>query len=156
MEEAKSFGRESHMNKKTIAAGAAAAALAGTIALGGTAMASDCKPGQVKTAYGCGDVTGEVKGEQGESTGITSFVTPAVGVNFRDENGTKTSSGFYPVNGFEYLGKKKAGKNGDGTLILVRQMTKSADGSSVTQSGYGSLYKGWIPVKYTQLPSMFK
>ena len=37
------------MNKKTIAAGAAAAALAGTIALGGTAAADSCKPGQVQT-----------------------------------------------------------------------------------------------------------
>ena len=142
------------MNKKTIAAGAAAVALTGSLAFAGTAAADSCKPGQVKTAYGCGDVTGEIKGEQGKSTGITSFVTPAVGVDFRDENGNKTGSGFYPANAFEYLGKKKHGKNGDGTLILVRQMTKADDGA-VTQSGYGTLYKGWIPVKYTQLPSMF-
>jgi len=142
------------MNKKTIAAGAAAAALAGTIALGGAAAASDCKPGQVKIAGGCGNVTGEIKGEQGRSTGITSFVTPAVGVDFRDENGNKTGSGFYPANAFEYLGKKKHGKNGDGTLILVRQLTRQ-DGPGITQSGYGNLYKGWIPVKYTQAPSMF-
>lgn len=142
------------MNKKTLAAGVAAAALTGSIALGGTAVASDCKPGQVKTSFGCGDVTGEIKGEQGKSTGITSFVTPAVGVDFRDEEGNKTGSGFYPANAFEYLGKKKHGKNGDGTLILVRQLTRADDGT-VTQSGYGTLYKGWIPVKYTQLPSMF-
>lgn len=143
------------MNKKTIAAGAAAAAIAGTIALGGTASATDCKPGQLKTAYGCGDVTGEIKGEQGHPTGTTSFVTPSVGVDFRDELGRKTGSGFYPANGFEYLGRKKHGINGDGTLILVRQMTRAKDGPSVTQSGYGTLYMGWIPVKYTQLPSMF-
>jgi len=143
------------MHKTSIAAGAAAIALTGSLALAGTASADSCKPGQVQTAYGCGDVTGEIKGEQGKSTGITSFVTPAVGVDFRDENGNKTGSGFYPANGFEYLGKKKHGKNGDGTLILVRQMTKSQDGASITQSGYGNLYKGWIPVKYTQLPSMF-
>lgn len=142
------------MNKKTIAAGAAAAALAGTIALGGTAAADSCKPGQVQTAYGCGDVTGEVKGEQGKSTGIRSFVTPAVGVDFRDEDGNKTGSGFYPANSFEYLGKKKQGKNGDGVLILVRQETKQ-DSPTVVQSGYGTIYKGWIPVKYTQIPSMF-
>jgi len=142
------------MNKKTIAAGAAAAALAGTIALGGTAVADDCKPGQVKTAYGCGDVTGEIKGEQGKSTGITSFVTPAVGVDFRDEAGNKTGSGFYPANAFEYLGKKKQGKNGDGTLILVRQLTRD-DPGTVTQSGYGTLYRGWIPEKYTQAPELF-
>lgn len=144
------------MNKKTIAAGAAAAALAGTIAIGGTASASSCPSGQVKTAYGCGTVTGEVKGEQGHPTGTTSFVTPAVGVDFRDEDGNKTGSGFYPANAFEYLGKKKQGKNGDGTLILVRQMTKANDGASITQSGYGNLYKGWIPVKYTQVPEMFE
>lgn len=143
------------MNKKTIAAGAAAVALTGSLAFAGTAAADSCKPGQVKTAYGCGDVTGEIKGEQGKSTGITSFVTPAVGVDFRDEDGNKTGSGFYPANGFEYLGKKKHGKNGDGTLILVRQLTKAQDGNAVTQSGYGTLYKGWIPVKYTQIPSMF-
>lgn len=143
------------MNKKTIAAGAAAAALAGTIALGGVASASGCPSGQVKTAMGCGTVTGEVKGEQGFHTGITSFVTPSVGVDFRDEAGNKTGSGFYPANAFEYLGKKKHGKNGDGTLILVRQLTRADDGS-VTQSGYGSLYKGWIPEKYTQAPEMFE
>jgi len=142
------------MNKKTIAAGAAAAALAGTIALGGTAAADSCKPGQVQTAYGCGDVTGEIKGEQGKPTGIRSFVTPAVGVDFRDEDGNKTGSGFYPANSFEYLGKKKQGKNGDGVLILVRQETKQ-DSPTVVQSGYGTIYKGWIPVKYTQIPSMF-
>jgi hypothetical protein len=142
------------MNKKTIAAGAAAAALAGTIALGGTAAADSCKPGQVQTAYGCGDVTGEIKGEQGSPTGIRSFVTPAVGVDFRDEDGNKTGSGFYPANSFEYLGKKKQGKNGDGVLILVRQETKQ-DSPTVVQSGYGTIYKGWIPVKYTQIPSMF-
>lgn len=143
------------MNKKTIATTAAAAALAGTVALGGVASASSCPSGQVKTAYGCGQVTGEIKGEQGHPTGISSFVTPAVGVDFRDENGNKTGSGFYPANAFEYLGKKKHGKNGDGTLILVRQMTKAQDGASITQSGYGNLYKGWIPAKYTQIPSMF-
>lgn len=142
------------MNKKTIATTAAAAALAGTVALGGAASASSCPSGQVKTAYGCGQVTGEIKGEQGHPTGITSFVTPAVGVDFRDENGNKTGSGFYPANAFEYLGKKKHGKNGDGTLILVRQLTRH-DGPGITQSGYGSLYKGWIPAKYTQAPSMF-
>ncbi|AYD81185.1 hypothetical protein SEA_JUSTBECAUSE_16 [Streptomyces phage JustBecause] len=142
------------MNKKTIAAGAAAAALAGTIALGGTAAADSCKPGQVQTAYGCGDVTGEIKGEQGSPTGIRSFVTPVVGVDFRDEDGNKTGSGFYPANSFEYLGKKKQGKNGDGVLILVRQETKQ-DSPTVVQSGYGTIYKGWIPVKYTQIPSMF-
>lgn len=142
------------MNKKTIAAGAAAAALAGSIAFAGTAAAVDCKPGQVKVMGQCGDVTGEIKGEQGVETGITSFVTPAVGVDFRDESGNKTGSGFYPVNAFEYLGKKKQGKNGDGTLILVRQLTRE-DPGSITQSGYGSLYKGWIPVKYTQAPELF-
>lgn len=143
------------MNKTTIAAGAAAAALAGTIALGGTASASSCPSGQVKTSFGCGTVTGEIKGEQGHPTGIRSFVTPAVGVDFRDEDGNKTGSGFYPANSFEYLGKKKQGKNGDGTLILVRQETKH-DSPTVVQSGYGTLYKGWIPVKYTQAPEMFE
>lgn len=142
------------MNKTSIAAGAAAIALTGSLALAGTASADSCKPGQVKTAYGCGDVTGEIKGEQGKSTGIRSFVTPAVGVDFRDEDGNKTGSGFYPANSFEYLGKKKQGKNGDGVLILVRQETKQ-DSPMVVQSSYGTLYKGWIPVKYTQIPSMF-
>jgi hypothetical protein len=143
------------VNKKTIAAGAAAAALAGTLVMGGTAAASDCKPGQVKIMGQCGDVTGEIKGEQGVETGINSFVTPAVGVDFRDENGNKTGSGFYPVNAFEYLGKKKQGINGDGTLILVRQLTRQ-DPGTVVQSGYGSLYRGWIPVKYTQAPELFE
>jgi hypothetical protein len=157
MEEANpaSEGKKNRMNKKTIAAGAAAAALAGTIALGGSAAASDCKPGQVKIMGQCGNVTGEIKGEQGRHTGISSFVTPTVGVDFRDEAGNKTGSGFYPANAFEYLGRKKQGKNGDGTLILVRQLTKADDGT-VTQSGYGSLYKGWIPVKYTQAPGLFE
>lgn len=144
------------MNKKTIAAGAAAVALTGSLAFAGSAAADSCKPGQVQTSFGCGDVTGEIKGEQGHPTGTTSFVTPSVGVDFRDENGRKTGSGFYPANAFEYLGKKKHGINGDGTLILVRQMTKANDGASIVQSGYGNLYKGWIPVKYTQLPSMFE
>jgi hypothetical protein len=143
------------MNKKTLAAGAAAVALTGSLAFAGTASADSCKPGQVQTAYGCGDVTGEIKGEQGKSTGIRSFVTPAVGVDFRDEDGNKTGSGFYPANSFEYLGKKKHGKNGDGVLILVRQETKQ-DSPTVVQSGYGTLYKGWIPVKYTQAPEMFE
>src|ERR1044072_6938 len=142
------------MNKTSIAAGAAAIALTGSLALAGTASADSCKPGQVKTAYGCGDVTGEIKGEQGKSTGIRSFVTPAVGADFRHEDGHKAGPGFYPANSFEYLGKKKQGKNGDGVLILVRQETKQ-DSPTVVQSGYGTLYKGWIPVKYTQIPSMF-
>lgn len=143
------------MNKKTIAAGAATLALTGSLAFAGTAAASDCKPGQVKVMGQCGDVTGEIKGEQGRETGITSYVTPAVGVDFRDEAGNKTGSGFYPVNLFEYLGKKKHGKNGDGTLILVRQLTRD-DPGTVVQSGYGDLYRGWIPVKYTQAPELFE
>lgn len=147
--------KKRNVNKKTIAAGAATAALAGTLVMGGTAAASDCKPGQVKIMGQCGDVTGEIKGEQGAHTGITSFVTPAVGVDFRNENGVKTGSGFYPANAFEYLGRKKHGINGDGTLILVRQLTRADDGT-VTQSGYGSLYQGWIPVKYTQAPELFE
>lgn len=143
------------MDKKNIAkAAVVATALTGSL-IAGTASASalDCKPGQVKVMGQCGTVTGEDK-RQGRSTGITSFVTPSVGVDFRDNNGNKTGSGFYPANAFEYLGRKMHGKNGDGTLILVRQLTKADDGS-VTQSGYGNLYTGWIPVKYTQIPSMF-
>lgn len=141
------------MNKKTLAAGAAAVALTGTLIAGGTAAASDCPAGQTKTAMGCGTVQNSA--ETGFHTGTTSFVTPAVGVDFRDDSGRKTGSGFYPANAFEYLGKKKHGINGDGTLILVRQMTKKKDGAGITQSGYGSLYRGWIPAKYTQVPSMF-
>jgi hypothetical protein len=79
----------------------------------------------------------------------TSAVTPAVGVDFRDDHGNRTTSGISNRDQFEYLGVQREGKNGDGTLIKVRQLTNG-------RGGWGKLYTGWIPVKYTQLPSMFK
>lgn len=150
------------MNKKTIAAGAAAVAIAGTIGLAGTASAdSQCGPGATAKVHyenrvnpqtgkterakitECPDVV--VSGGQGTSI---SSVTPGVGVDFRDDNGNRTSSGLSNQDQFEYLNAKKPGKNGDGTLIKVKQITKG-------KGGWGSMYIGWIPVKYTQIPSMF-
>lgn len=137
------------MNKKTIAVGAAAAAIAGTIALGGAASAADCPAGQQMTVRGCGTVTTYPDETRSSETGTSSFVTPAVGVDFRDDNGNRTSSGLSNQDQFVWLGGKKPGKNGDGTLIQVKQTTHG-------KGGWGSLYIGWVPLKYVSGPEMFK
>ncbi|MCP9209510.1 hypothetical protein [Streptomyces cucumeris] len=130
------------MNKSTaLKAAAASAVLAGSLAIGApAASAAGCPEGQVKTSMGCGKTS--------KGTNSISSVTPAVGVDFRDASGNRTSSGLSNSDQFEWLGGKMTGKGDDGMLIEVRQVTHD-------MGGWGPLYQGWIPVKYTQLPGMW-
>lgn len=133
-----------------IAAGKFAVAAASTVLAGGAAVginvASDCSAGQEMTAYGCATVTDAPDITRGHGT--VSSVTPSSGVVFRDENGNRTNSGLSPRDKFMYVGQKMQGKGNDGTLILVKQITKGV-------GGWGPLYLAWIPVKYTANPGAF-
>jgi len=124
----------------------AAAVLAGGATLGVNAAVTDCPAGQEMTVVGCAEVTHHPD-ETKWGTGTNSATT--VAVDFRDQNGNRTNSGMGAEDQFEWLGGRKPGKNGDGMLIEVKQTTTG-------KGGWGSLYQGWIPVKYTQIPSMFK
>lgn len=133
------------MNKKTIAAGAAAAAIAGTIALGGVASAADCPAGQEMTQFGCGVVKDYPSDEIGSTE---SGPAPGTGgLIFRDKDGRDLGSGMGENDRFEWNGKKAV--TADGTkLIYVKQVTHG-------HGGWGSLYSGWVRQKFTQIPSMF-
>lgn len=124
---------------------AAGVLVAGGATVGGVSASTHCPPTQVVTGFGCGTVTETVPGET-RGGSITSAVT--VAVDFRDDNGDRTSSGLGAHDQFQYLGAKKQGRNGDGLLIKVRQTTRG-------QGGWGSLYEGWIPARWTQIPGMF-
>lgn len=134
-----------------IAAGKLALAAAGAIVAGGTALgvntAGGCPAGQETTIFGCAKVT-NAPDERGAGYGKVSSVTPSGGVDFRDVNGDRTSSGLSPADRFQYVGQKRKGKNGDGPLILVKQLTHG-------KGGWGPLYLAWIPVKYTADPTSF-
>ena len=123
----------------------AGAVLAGG-AVAGVGATTHCNPGEVLIGGSCGKVTGTMPDET-RGTGVTSAVT--VDVDFRDTNGNRTNSGISTQDQFEWLGGKKQGKGGDGTLIEVKQITHG-------KGGWGPAYKGWIPVKFTQIPGMFK
>lgn len=135
--------------RNALAAGFVTVALAGGLLVAApAALAASCETGRTKEVTITNPVTG--REETGTVTecptgakvgSVIGFVTPAVGVDFRDDNGNRTASGMSPYDQFQYLGQTKAGKNGDGTLIKVRQLTKG-------KGGWGSLYEGWIPVKY--------
>lgn len=134
------------MNKKTIAAGAAAAALAGSIALTGVASAapSSCAPNQVRVASGCGTVT-----EDNDNVGTTES-SPAAGTGgliFRDENGRDLGSGIGEGDRFVWNGEKRT-VNGE-VLIWIKQTTSG-------NGGWGSLYSGWVKAQYTQAPVLFR
>lgn len=133
-----------------IAAGKIAVTAASTVLAGGAAVGisatGDCPTGQEKTVFGCATVTNAPDITRGH--GSISSVTPSSGVVFRDGNGNRTTSGLSPRDKFMYVGQKMEGKNGDGTLILVKQMTKGV-------GGWGPLYLAWIPVKYTANPELF-
>lgn len=139
------------MDKKTaLKAAAASAVLAGTLVVAApAAMADSCPVGQEMTAWGCGTV--EDHPEQNESRGIStiSSVKPSVGVDFRDANGNRTASGLSSRDQFKWLGETMPGNGTDGPLIKVEQISKNS-------GGWGPLYIGWIPVKYTQAPSLFQ
>lgn len=134
------------MNKKTIAAGAAAAALAGSIALTGVASATpnSCGPNQVRVASGCGNVS-----EDNENVG-TALSSPAAGTGgliFRDQNGRDLGSGIGEMDRFTWDGAKRT-VNGE-VLIFVKQTTSGG-------GGWGTLYSGWVKAAYTQAPVMFR
>lgn len=153
-------GESVNVKKSVVASGAVTVVLAGGLLVTAPAASADsCGPGQTArstTQEVKNPLTGEMeKGtvtecvKADEFTGKTiSFVTPAVGVDFRDDNGNRTASGLSSNDQFEYLGEKRAGVNGDGTLIRIRQITTG-------KGGWGSRYEGWIPVKYTSVPSLF-
>ena len=96
-----------------------------------------------------GSVLATAPAASADGIDTVSSVTPSVGVDFRDDHGNRTSSGLSNRDQFEYLNARRQGRSGDGMLIKVRQITHG-------KGGWGPLYTGWIPVKYTQLPSMFK
>lgn len=125
---------------------AAGALAAGGITVTGVSATGHCSPGQVVTSFGCGTVTQTLPDESRQGTGVTSAVT--VDVDFRDAGGSRTDSGISHNDVFEWLGGRKPGKNGDGTLIEVKQVTHG-------KGGWGPAYIGWIPEKYTQAPMMF-
>lgn len=138
------------MNKKTIAAGAAAAALAGTIVLGGTAAASDnCTGSQVRTAYGCGTVSDD---NEGVGTTQSSPAAGTGGLIFRDGSGAPAidsdgnQSGIGERDRFDWSGEKRV--VGGTVLIFVKQTTQGG-------GGWGSLYSGWVKAEFTQAPVLF-
>ena len=127
----------------------AGAVLAGGATLGVGVAVKDCPAGQEMSVMGCAKVTHHPSGRKGTGThsAVDGRKAPS-GVDLRDGNGNRTTSGLGPDDQFEWLGGKKPGKNGDGTLIEVKQVTTG-------KGGWGPLYEGWIPVKFTQIPSMF-
>lgn len=150
------------MNKKTIAVGAAAAALAGTIALGGSAVAdSTCGPGATAKVHyenvknpvtgkterekitECPDVT--VSSGNGVTTGAPAQNTG--GLIFRDQNGRDLGSGMGENDQFEWEGRKATARNGE-KLIYVKQITRGV-------GGWGSLYEGWVRAEFTLTPQQF-
>ncbi|MFE0472539.1 hypothetical protein ACFW2V_13085 [Streptomyces sp. NPDC058947] len=130
---------------------ATAAKIAGAVLVGGAtlgvgAATTDCPTGQEMTVMGCAKVTDYEDETVQQGTGSHSAVT--VDVTFRDDQGNRTTSGMSSQDQFEWLGGKKPGKNGDGMLIEVKQISRG-------KGGWGPLYQGWIPVKYTHIPRMF-
>lgn len=134
------------MLMESAAAKVAAALIAGGAATGVGVSVADCPTGQEMTVVGCAKVTHH-SDDSGRGTGSHSATT--VSVYFRDADGNKTDSGLGPGDQFEWLGGKKMGKNGDGMLVEIRQTTTG-------KGGWGSLYEGWIPMKYTQTPRLFE
>lgn len=124
----------------------AAGAVLASGAVVGVNAAESCPAGQEATILGCASVTQYPDETIRQDTGKRSAVV--VNVSFRDANGHKTNSGISTEDQFVWLGGKKQGKNGDGMLIEVEQVTHG-------KGGWGPLYRGWIPAKYTQLPSMW-
>lgn len=120
--------------------------LAGSATLGVGVAANDCPSGQEMTIWGCAVVETAPDETIRRGTGTISATT--VAVTFRDGNGNRTDSGLGAADQFEWLGGRKQGKNGDGQLIEVKQITTG-------KGGWGPRYEGWIPAKYTQIPSMF-
>lgn len=127
-----------------VAIKAAAGVLVAGGAVVGVGTTGHCPSGETHTVFGCAKVT--TAPDESTGTGTISAVT--VNVSFRDEGGNKTGSGISTEDQFQWLGQKKPGKNGDGTLIKVKQITHG-------KGGWGPLYEGWIPVKFTQAPALF-
>jgi hypothetical protein len=67
------------------------------------------------------------------------------GLNIRNSAGTYLGSGIGEDQTFQFL---HCGPSGSG-LIYIRQLTRGHGG------GWGSLYKGYVKQRWTQLPSMF-
>ncbi|WGV35718.1 hypothetical protein SEA_FRANKENWEENIE_24 [Streptomyces phage Frankenweenie] len=152
------------MNKKTIAAGAAAVALTGSLAFAGTAAAdSTCGPGaEAKVTYEmvtnpqtgkkerakvttCPDVT--IKKESGGERYANAPAPGTGGLIFRDQNGRDLGSGMGEGDTFQYLDRKTT--TADGTkLIYVKQITKG-------NGGWGNLYQGWVRQQFVGVPSAY-
>jgi hypothetical protein len=150
------------MNKKTIAAGAAATALAGSLVFAGTASAdSTCGPGATATVH-YEDVVNPATGKKerakitecpdtkvtGEAERYANAPAPGTGgLIFRDKNGNDLGSGMGEGDTFQYLNQKTT--TADGTkLIYVEQITKG-------NGGWGNLYKGWVRQQYIGVPSAY-
>jgi hypothetical protein len=135
---------------QVVAVKAAAGILAAGAIGGGVVVetSSGCPAGKEMTVFGCATVQNYPGETSSTGTNVRSSVTPSGGVDFRDKNGNRTGSGMSNQDQFVWLGSKKPGKNGDGMLIEVEQVTHG-------KGGWGPLYKGWIPVKFTQAPQMF-
>lgn len=151
-----------NVKKGAVTAGAVAILLTGGLLVTAPAAAADsaCGPGvsgvsikrmvknpltgqmEMGTVTECPDV------KVSSGARIVSSVTPGVGVDFRDDNGRRTGSGLSNRDQFQYLGATKTGDGEDGALVKVRQITQGV-------GGWGDLYEGWIPVKYTARPDIF-
>jgi hypothetical protein len=138
------------MDKKTaIKAAATSAVVAATLIVAApAASAAECPAGQEMTTWGCGEVTEHPEQSGMKGMSVISSVTPEVGVDFRNANGKRTGSGLSNKDQFQWTGRTMEGQGRDGLLIEVKQITED-------RGGWGPLYMGWIPVKYTQAPGLF-
>lgn len=77
---------------------------------------------------------------------LTSWpATGTGGLNIRNSSGVYLGSGIGEGQTFKFV---HCGPKGSG-LIYVHQLTKGHGG------GWGSLYKGYVKQRWTQMPSMF-
>lgn len=129
--------------KKVAATAVATAVLSGTALVGNANAVGGTCSGKGNVAHVTErTVTDPSTGKRAVAT-VTecsgSRVTPAVGVDFRDDNGFKTGSGLSPNDRFVYLGEPRM-LNGE-MMVMVKQTTSGV-------GGYGSLYKGYIPTRF--------
>ncbi|MER6605754.1 hypothetical protein ABT282_07515 [Streptomyces sp. NPDC000927] len=144
--------------KRAAAVTAAAVAITGSALVTSASADSACGPGvEAKVSQRMVHNPASGKREMGTVTecpdtstrstgGTISSITPSEGVDFRNNNGFKTGSGLSNRDRFRYLGETRT-FNGE-VMIRVKQITSG-------MGGYGSLYEGWIPVRFTANPSMF-
>lgn len=126
--------------KRSTAIASTLAMTAATIGVTATAASADPSPSCKGTVNQvCTDANGNISRVNG------NHVTPAVGVDFRDQFGNKLGCGVYPKAELVYLGFTRKAPNGD---ILVKMFQRN---TPATDEGYGTgdaCYANYIPVKY--------